>query len=819
MGIWHDLRHAWRVFIRNPGFTAVAVVSIAFGAGANVAIFSFADALLLRPLPVPQPSEVLTVGYQVKRGLITQSLASYPDYVDIRSRASSFEGLVAFATAPAGFRTRSDEAPAVRFVTAVSHNFFQDLGLELTLGRGFHPDEERLVVEGAVTVLGYGVWQTEFDGSPDVLGRVVRIAGVDCTVVGVAPEDFTGLLSRWLNEAAYVPLALWPRIEPSSIPEPLLRRDARMFNVKGRLVPGHSWASAAAELDGIGADLAVRNPDTNAGQVLRVQTEMDVRFVRNPLDTGLVAVLSLLSMAVLCVACANVGGMLASRAPARAREIAIRLAVGAGRGRLVRQLLIESLGIAMAGCAGGVGVGYAGIALLRQIRVPTEILGSPPIDLDGRSLAISLSIAILCALLFGLGPALQTTRVDLVNTLKAGELAARGPRRLPLRYVLVAVQVALSLVLMTIATYAYQVFRNELLMGPGFRTTHVAKATMNMMHAGRADLDTAAFAGRVLDGIRALPGVQVASATSAMPLFGFELTSIAPEGHDLPEGQTGISVVSASVDEEFFATLAIPILAGRGFLASDRAAAMPVAIVNETLARHYWPDREAVGRRFRLPAISDVWIEVVGVARTTQYWYPGEPPQDAVYFPYRQRPSGAMVLLAGSPGDAGLLLDPIREVVRSLDPDVPVYDAQTIEEFYDLRVVNISTVIIRLIAAMGVMGMVLTMIGLHGLVSYAVGRRTHEIGIRVAMGATALRILSLVLKQGMSPVWVGLAGGLALSLLVERYLPGLVPLRYTFGSGVVLYLVPVLLAVTLAAAFLPARRASRLSPTVALRYD
>lgn len=363
--IWQDLRHGVRVFAKNPGFTAIAVISIAFGTGANVAIFSAADALLLRPLPVTRPGSLLSVGSKERWGLAVANVASYPDSRDLRDGSRSFDGLVAFTSRPVAFVVRPGITPQVRTLTMVSGNFFRVLGVEPVIGRGFRDDEDAVEGRDAVAVLGYGVWKEQFGADASVLGGRIRIAGVDFRIVGVVPERFTGLDSRANRDAAFVPLAMWPRLNGSE-PHPLDRRDFRAISVKGRLKPGVTLAAARAELSALGSALERAYPETNNGRVLTAETELEARYERQPLDSALVLVLTLLSVSVLSVACANVAGLLSSRAPVRAREIALRLAIGAGRARIVRQLVTESLGIALAGGAGGLAVGYVGILLLRQ---------------------------------------------------------------------------------------------------------------------------------------------------------------------------------------------------------------------------------------------------------------------------------------------------------------------------------------------------------------------------------------------------------------------------------------------------------------------
>jgi predicted permease len=819
-GLWQDVRHSARVFLKNPGFTAIAVVSIAFGTGANVAVFSLADALLLRPLPVLRPSEVLTVGTRVQRGVVTMTVTSVPDYVDIRDRTRSFDGLIGFAYENAAFTVHPNTPPQVKLLTLASANFFRVLGVEPELGRGFTDEEARVTGRAAVTVLSYGTWQQQFAGDPNILGQKIRISGLDFTIIGVAPERFTGL-HPFAREGAFVPLAIWPKVVFDRRIDPLTTRDFRYLTLKARLRPGVTMAEAQAELTLLGNDLEHAYPQTNTNQGLLIATELEDRFERRPLDSRMIVILTTLSIAVLCVACANVAGLLASRGPVRAREIALRLAVGGSRVRLVRQLITESLAIAIAGGAAGLGVGYAGIVMLRRIQLPTDVIAGPQIQLDQRALTFSLLAAIASAFLFGLGPALQTTRVNLVTALKGSE--AGGVRsRLLGRHTLVVIQVALSLVLLTVSSFSSQVFDRALSEGPGFRTTQLAKITIDPGQARYDQTGRAQFVDRALEQIRLLPGAGRATATSAMPMFSFASAWIAPEGQELPQGQPGFRVNVNSVDEDYFSTMEIPLLAGRAFRSTDTADTPFVAIVNDVFARHYWPGRDPLGRRFRVPTgASDPgpWVEVVGLAKVSSYHYPAEVPADMVYLPYRQQPTSAMVLLAQTTGESSSMIAPMRDVVRKMDADVPVFDGQTMESFYAARATTIGNVLIGLVSGMGIMGMTLTMVGLYGLVSYSVSRRTREIGIRMAIGATHARVLLMVLTQGLVPAWIGLGAGLVLSVVTMRILPGVMMISARNDPKSFFLVVPMLLVVALIASLVPARRAAKVNPTIALRYD
>jgi putative ABC transport system permease protein len=457
--------------------------------------------------------------------------------------------------------------------------------------------------------------------------------------------------------------------------------------------------------------------------------------------------------------------------------------------------------------------------LLHQIRIPTDIAGLPVFELNERALLLTILTAMASAVLVGLGPALQTTRVDLSTTLKSSD-DRRGRRfRVTGRSVLVSVQVALSLVILTLAMFAVQVFGRELATGPGFRTTGMAKVTIAPGQVGYSDGESARFFLRALDEARALPGVVAATVTSAMPMFSFQFLPVLKEEQRLARGEVVPPAWANCVDEGFFKTMEIGVLAGRVFEATDDADAPAVAVVNDTLARHYWPGDNPVGKRLQVLEPTVRIVEIVGVVKTTTLGFPGELPQPGIYFPFRQRPYGQMTLLVTTGTDSAALVKPLRDVVRRLDADVPIFDAQTMEVFYGGRVRSFGTTMVRLVGGMGLMGLLLTMVGLYGLVSYTVSRRTREIGIRIAIGATYARIVAMVLRQGMAPAWFGLAAGLMLSVLTSRLFGRLVPFGHQVEARTYYPVVPLLIAVTLVAALVPARRAARVNPTVALRCE
>jgi putative ABC transport system permease protein len=818
-----DLAYGCRMLARNPGFTIVSVISLAIGIGANCAVFSFADGLLLRPLTVPRPGEVLTVGLEASATMRTVLGASYRDYVDLRDRSRSFEGLVAFNDPVVGFAPDPDTLPRLSIGMIVSGNFFTVMGVEPELGRAFRPDEDQVPGRDAVVMLGHDFWTRQFGADRSILGRTIRLNGIEFTVIGVAPARFTGL-DQYVRYDFYAPLMMWQRLMTDPKLQPFEARDFRSLNIRGRLKPGVTIAEAKTELSSIARDLERAYPDTNRNQSIDVRTELQARIAATPQVPRLLVLLTLLAGAVLFVACANVAGLLASRAPVRAREIALRLAIGAGRPRIVRQLITESVLVAAIGGVLGLGVGYAGVTLFRQIQIPTDLPIATSFEMDRRALLVSLVVALASAVLFGLAPAIRSTRTELTAVIKATDAAGFGSRRRWGRALLVGGQVALSVVLLVVATFVYRGFGLQISGGPGHRTDHLLVMGFATSAARYTEPQAQRFFEQLAERARAVPGVKSAALTSFIPMDGVPRpVTIVPEGFQFPPGTESAKVIGAMVDEHYFDTMALSILNGRGFRATDSADAPKVAVVNDQLAQHYWPGQNPLGKRFRVNDSRGPWVEIVGLAKTSKYTFLLEKPTDFVFLPYKQRPQRMMVLLAESWGDPSGLVAPLREVVRSLDAGQPINNVRTMEELYQMRVVAVLNVIVASVAAMWMMGLGLSVVGLYGLVAYAASRRTREIGIRMAIGADRSTVLRMVLRQGMVLAVAGLGVGLLASVGADRALASMFP-GGPRGDGRTdlmpfLLVASAVLVVTLLAAYVPARRASRVNPTEALRHE
>ena len=813
-----SVSRALRVLRKDPVFTAVAIGSLALGIGATASMFSFADAMLLRPLPVMQPDQVVSINTATSAPFAANSNISYPDYADLRDRSRSFAGLVAASYARFGFSPDPRTLPRMKFGLYVSGNFFQVLGIEPALGRGFRVEEDRAEGRDPVVVLGHDFWMSQFGGSPSALGSRIRLNGIDFSVIGVAPEQFTGI-DLVLRPTMFVPLAMSPRMEAANH---LHDRDFGWMFVKGRLKPGVGEDQAQADIGALSAELLKLHKQSSRDQRLVVETELQLRVAQGPEVTAMVAMLGTLGICVLLVACANVAGLLLSRSRARSREIAVRLAIGASRAALVRQLLLENLLVAVAGGVGGVAVADAFGELWRRMPIPVDLPVRFVIGVDRRVLLFTVAVSLVSTLLFGLAPALQATRPDLVPALKAGDAASVGKRRLWGRHTMVAGQVALSLVLLAVSAVMVQGFRDQLAQGPGFRTDHIFLTSFDTQLIHYSEEQARRFYSDLLERTRAAPGVRSAALASGAPMLGVENIGVVPEGYRLPRGEPAMTTTASCVSEGYFRTMDIPIQRGRGFLESDDKDAPLVAVVNEHMARHYWPKGDALGKRFHIRTTDGALVEIVGIARRSKYLWIAERPLDFFYLPFRQHAHSALTLLAESQArDAATIAPALHNVVRRLDPDMPVFDVRTMQDFYRQRAVKTSDIIVQIVAGMGLMGLILAVVGLYGLVAYSVSRRTREIGIRMAIGADRGKVVRMVLRQGLRLGVAGVAAGLVAGYFACRVVTSAFSF-VTFDRVDPLVLAGIalpLLAITGLATWAPARRASLIDPLRALRDE
>ncbi|MGD0543473.1 MAG: ABC transporter permease [Candidatus Acidiferrales bacterium] len=815
-----DVRFALRSLRRTPGLTTFVIITLALGIGMTSATFSMVDALIFRPYPVPHPSTIVTLVSTTHDSPFDDF--SYREYLDIRDKTNSYDGVIANADMEAvGFSSEPGATPRIKGGMMVSGNYFHVLGVEPRLGRGFREDEDQVPGRNPVVILGPDFWRHEFASNPSVLGKTILLNGAKFTVVGVAPDSFPGMLT-FGHPDFYMPLAMAPVFSTNIQKNFFEDRDDRELTVQGRLKPGISLEQARNEVAVLAKNFEDEYPNVNRGRGAVVFTQFQARTTED--DNWKFGVIFLiLALAVLLVACTNVAGLLLSRSRARAREIAVRLALGAGRLRLIRLLLTESMILATLGGLAGIAIGYGVVEWFHSkdsIVFATELPMAIPFQMDKRVLLACVGLSVLSAVLFGLAPALQSTRVDLVNALKSADVDVPGRKRLWGRNMLVIAQVSMSLMLLTASFLMARGFQHDLMQNTGFTKDHLLMTKFDPRLIQYNATQTQQFYKLLAERMRETPGVQSVALTQNIPLGNDDFDGVAfvPDGSQMAPDRSNFNSVMDTVDEGYFATMGIPILRGRTFLPTDTADSPRVVIVNEHFARHYWPSGDALGKHIRLDNSAGTPVEIVGVSQTIKYQNT-QSPMDFVYMPLAQHPVARMVLMLRSTGDPLQLVQPVKDVVRSLDTNLPMLQTRPYEDFYVNQAVKGPRIAIDLVGTMGLVGLLLAVAGLYGLVAYNVSRRTREIGIRIALGAASSDVLRLVLGKGLVLVGVGTAIGLVLGFALEQLMNSM--LFDSGGVDVLAYavVVPVMFLVTMLAAYVPARRATHIAPTQALRYE
>jgi predicted permease len=803
-----DLRYALRSLLRTPGFTLAVVLTLSLGIGANTGIFSMINALLLRDLPqVTRPNELALIGRTANNeGFDT---FSYPDYVDLRNQSGAFQGVAAFSTVPVHV-TGTGATERARGAL-VSENYFAVLGTSPARGRFFAPDEDQPGNPVQVVVLSAGLWQRAFGGRSDIIGKSIRLDNHPFEVIGIAPAGFQGI-NRGDQLDLFLPLAM----QTIAMPEFgsfITRRESVWLRLFGRLGPGASLAQAKTDLSGFAVQLAASSPDRKGWGVTAATTVGFDPFTQ----ANIVSFLRLLQGAVilvLAIACANVANLLLVRSAARRRELAIRASLGAGRGRILRQLLTESAVLATMGGVGGLLLAYWGSDLLKTLPA-LQLGGDVDLSPDGRVLLFTLAIALAAGVLFGLLPAFYTARSDLSGELRQSAEIGR-PRGTRLRGALVVTQVAVSLVLLVAAGLFVRTLRNAYAVDPGF-ATDVLVAQLDLGLQGYDEPRGRRFYEQLLRDLEALPGVRSASLALNRPFGGGFDTRIDAQGALIDAEHRGYRTDRNSVSPSYFETMGITILRGRGFTARDVATSTPVAVINEAVAERLWPGQEAVGKRF-VRTWGGPPLEVIGVARDAKYRNLFEERRLTFYQPLTQDYQAALVVHLRPTGDPLALAGPLQHAVRALDPDLPVYRIQPLAERLAGSLGQQRTAA-TLIGGFGALALLLAAIGLYGAIAYSAMQRTREFGIRIALGAQTPDVLRQVLREGMVlgvlGLAIGLVGAVAITRVLRSQLFGVTPtdpLSFTVVSLL-------LLVVAVVASLVPAKRATRVDPMVALRSE
>jgi macrolide transport system ATP-binding/permease protein len=821
-----DLRYAVRWLLRSPGFTAVALLSLGLGIGFNTAIFSVVDALLLRPLPVRDPSRLVDL-YTSGADGDTYSTSSLPDLLDYRAQTPALADLAGYSPMFAGV-SRGDRSRLV-LGEVVTGNYFSLLGVPAERGRTLGPGDDTASA-ARVAVISRRYWQRDMGAADNAVGSVLRIRGQQFTIVGIVGGSFTGMVPMLAPEI-WVPVQFAEDIEPvginESVPSPsgtsiLDRRGQRWLFAKGRLKDGATVEQARAEVGVVAARLRAEHAQTNKDRIVSLRPTRDTRLhpEADRLLTWVVAGTMLAVGLVLVIACANVAGMLLARAASRRREIAIRLAVGASRGRIVQQLLTESLVLGAIGAGVGVVLALWLTRALTTFDLPIPIPLALDLRLDGRVLGFAVLLAILTGVLAGLAPALRAARADLVSDVKDGVVNSTGGRRWTTRDLLVVGQVAVTIVLLVCAGLLMRSLAASERADVGFRTGGLALVSGDTDMLRYTPERSAQFWSEAVRRVAALPEVRSVAIASRLPFsINFNRANVAIPGRQKSADEMGASINSAIVSPSYFETLGIGVLQGRVFADTDTPGPRRVAIVSDTFARTHWPNESAVGRTvYERTLNSGRPIEIVGVVADHTLQNVGEKPQPAIYFATTQRPSGYNVLVARTSGDDRALVGRLRETLLALEPDLLLMESQTMQSQIETMLfpVRIASTMVGVFSGLGLL---LAGIGLYGIIAFAVAQRTRELGIRIAVGARPAAVVALVLRQGVGLAGAGLAAGAVLSALATRVIAGALygvtaadPIAWGAAATV-------LVVATLLAHVVPACRAVRIDPVRALRSE
>jgi predicted permease len=822
--LWQDLRYGVRILAKQPGFTAVAALALALGIGVNAAILSAVNGFVLRPLPVERPSELMAPQWGKKTDAEVWGEFSYPNYLDLREQNSSFADLCAWDEVSAGVGSgegqgRGDEErPEVVWGETVSANYFDVMGVRPVLGRAFLPEEDRTPNTHPVAIISHSLWQRRFGGGAGVIGKTVYLNGQPFTVVGVMPESFLG-------STFYLRYSFWA---PSMMAQKFNRRAEwktdrgyAIFKLYGRLKPGVTTEQAKADLNRVADNLARLYPKENADTKIQLTTELDGRYggaTKYIKYAGLMALC--VSGLVLLVACANVANLMLARATTRAREIGIRLAIGASRGRVVRQLLTESVLLSLLGGALGCALAYWGTTLVQATVPPVPYPISLTFGLDAYALRWMLIVSFSTGVVFGLAPALLASRTDLVTVMKGGAAQTSPGRRFSLRGALVVAQVTISIVVLICAGLFIRSLRAALETDPGFRTENLVTMQINPRLLGYDQPATWRLFREMLPRLEALPGVRAAALTDDLPLQAGNLSRgpVVKEGEADPPPNQGFVSDCSFVSPKYFETVRTPLVLGRDFTDHDDADATPVVIVNQEFARKFYGGPEqAMGKRFRF-AQGTPLMEIVGVAKDGLYRNLYEDRRPYMFLPLYQQSYAAVavVISAQSAGALQTVTEGTRREIAKLDARLPVFGVMTAEENMTIAYWG-PRLAAGMASTFGVLALVLATMGLYSVMTYTVSQRTREIGIRVALGAQVRDVLRLVVSQGMRMALIGIAlgGALALTRVLESLLLGVGTTDSVTFVGVPLLLV----AVALMACYIPARRAARVDPLIALRHE
>lgn len=818
---WQDMKYAVRSLRNSPSFAIVAIVTLGLGMAVNTTVFSIVNGLLLRPLPVPHPEQITVLSMKQQGGDGFQ-MFSYPDFQDIRSQAVSSAEVFGYRTGLVSLIADGKGDHCV--ISRVTGNYFSALGVKPLLGRLILPTEGQTPGADPIFVLGYSYWQKRFSGDKSVVGKQVEMDGHAVTIIGVAPKEFQGTYA-FLNMDGYLPLSAVPGIGGNSpVEETWTHREHRSITLMARLKPGVDLQKAKATLDVIAKRLGEQHPDADKGISFQIFPERLARPEPDPDNTipNVSLAFTVLAALVLLVACFNIANVLLVRATVRQREMAIRAAIGAGRARLVRQHLTESLLLAILGGAAGLLMGWWTSGFLSSLPLGTDFPITFNFQPDARVYLFTLAAVVVTGAVVGIMPALRVARTDVNSMLReGGRSGSDGPRRHLVRNSLVMAQVAGSLLLLIVAGLFVRSASKARHIGLGFDPDQVVDVPIDVKQIGYTDQQGTAFFQEAEDRLRALPGVVSVAQAFSVPMGLISADErLGIEEHPVEPGHPEPTVYYNMVSPDYFATLRIPLLRGRVFTKADSEKAAEVAIVNQTMAKKFWPNEDALGKRFKLHEAASQYMEVVGVVKDGKYKGVVEDPMPYFYVPLEQHymPLRTMHVRTSVPPESLELQ--IGAQVQEIAPTLPLSGVKTLkQELEGLNGYLFFHLGAQLTATMGILGLILAVVGVYSVVSYAAVQRTHEIGIRMALGAKPQDILGMVLGQSLIVIGLGIAIGLGAAFAGTRLLASLLVGVSSNDPLTFIVVVTVLAVVALLACWLPARRATHVSPLVALRYE
>ena len=811
--VLQDLRYGTRMLLKRPGLTLIAVITLALGIGANTAIFSLVNAVLLRPLPVDRPEQLVSLNSVSPTGENNIPTLSYPNYRDYRDRNEVLAGLLSYRFSPVSLSNNGVNERVWSYLA--SGNYFDVLGVKPALGRFFTQEDDLAQGAHPVAVITHNCWQKRFAGAPDAIGKNVIVNGRSFSIIGVAQQGFYGSEISYVPEM-WFPMMMLAQIEPGS--NYLDDRDTANFFVQGRLNPGVTMKQAEAALKTIAAQLAREYPNENENKTIELSPPgLFGAFMRGPV-MGFAGVLMAVVGLVLLLACTNLANLLLARATERRKEIAIRLAIGANRQRLVRQLLTESVLLATWGGALGLGLAYWVVDAMMAFKPPLDIPITTELHIDYRVLLFTAAVSVLTGVVFGLLPAMQATNADLVPALK-DETSIGGYRRSWLRSGLVVFQVSLSLLLLICAGLVLRGLQRAQLLSPGFVPQHAIELSFDLSLQGYDGPRSKQFKRQLLERVRALPSVEYAGVSNFVPLsLNLNNNSIFVEGAPQERGANIPQSMTSGASPGFVAALGVDLLEGRDFTEQDGDGKPRAAVINETFARRFWPGESALGKRFSLESVAGPWIEVVGVMRDGKYFSLGEDATPFVYVNLRPENGSYLTLIVRTASEPQSVIAGLRSEFQQLDPNLPIYNVKTMTEHMALPLFP-ARVAATLLGSFGLLALVLAAIGIFGVMSYAVSQRTREIGIRMALGADTNGIFRLVVGQGLKLILLGLLIGLAAAFAGTRLMSSLLYGVSAIDSLTFALVALLLTGVALLACYLPARRATKVDPMTALRCE